>query len=793
EAGAGLARLGDEDASAVAEELCVSGGEVGLRAALRLRERLAEENRDLTREARLRLLEALAGATGRALGDVIFESSGGRGLTLSALPTPRKKKKPKPPVSSVSSVSSGNSTATASSSPSTTTVTTEAAAEQAAAEPAEEVVAIAQPDPAWYANLRATARRAWGSGGEVDADGSMDLDLPPLQVQESGGGGWVPIGARAAGGGRAEVDGEGALVPAFDARIAARLAQELFSEMTAGKEAGRVSSRAQASLVRASFRSTLARSRGPAPPASLSDLADRTRASFDEADLELALSAGQAVADKLKIKKPTAAAAAAKSTAAAATSSANKKKGGKKVSAGQATAAGAAGAAAPGTIKKGKKGGKARGGDGVGQQPAASINGKSGSSAGGGGAAGSEQGGGGGAVGDKVDARSQPKNKKAEKAAASASRAGEMGGFWTASTLLQESLACNYTAGAELVLEAMGKERQWARTTTYNSLLWYCRQERDAKGALAILQSLRESDNATPDQMSYTLAIQACVWSGSCMEEAWAISIREVGAGTRTSSQLMLTRYPHAPVRISSLHPQAIGGDVLEGLREMSARGVTADESTMLGVIEACAERGDTKGALDGTAASCPRPSYRSYRAALTACSKALPPGDWRGSKEVLRMMWEDEAARVAKGDVAVPGTWSPGLQEALSLGPSHVTMPAVPDAACYQLAMECCVSRGRVDEALALLAERRWRGVENALGVFEELAERFDPPSRASFEQAIDACVSHPDGLQHAGDLISRMKAVGHDLQSDHYNVLIRGFGAARNLGAALNVFQTM
>ena len=124
-------------------------------------------------------------------------------------------------------------------------------------------------------------------------------------------------------------------------------------------------------------------------------------------------------------------------------------------------------------------------------------------------------------------------------------------------------------------------------------------------------------------------------------------------------------------------------------------------------------------------------------------------------------------------------GTWSAELQEALSLGPSHVTMPAVPDAACYQLAMECCVSGGRHDEALSLLAEmesrglspneaalrtlirgfaqeglvdgsavgsaglgrgaltaaeraeRRWKGVENALGVFEELAERFDPPSR--------------------------------------------------------------
>lgn len=111
-------------------------------------------------------------------------------------------------------------------------------------------------------------------------------------------------------------------------------------------------------------------------------------------------------------------------------------------------------------------------------------------------------------------------------------------------------------------------------------------------------------------------------------------------------------------------------------------------------------------------------------------------------------------------------GSWSPLLQEALSLGPSNVTMPAVPDAVCYQLAMECCVSRGRTDEALSLLSEmegrglspneaglcalikgfaaggggvggegseeeERWRGIERALGVFEELAERFQPPLR--------------------------------------------------------------
>lgn len=115
-------------------------------------------------------------------------------------------------------------------------------------------------------------------------------------------------------------------------------------------------------------------------------------------------------------------------------------------------------------------------------------------------------------------------------------------------------------------------------------------------------------------------------------------------------------------------------------------------------MIKACAERGDTKGALDvlqmmrgatsppsssSSSYACPRPSYRSYLAALTACSRALPSaaasdksiggegedgesgcvaaqpqqrGDWRASKEVLRMMWEDEAKRVADGDVAVPG-----------------------------------------------------------------------------------------------------------------------------------------
>lgn len=118
---------------------------------------------------------------------------------------------------------------------------------------------VARPDPAWFQVLRASARRAWG-GIDDDSGGSGgggvgDLGVLPAVVDRrtgsggdsvsndsgrgGGGGGWVPVGARAVGAGRAEVDGEGALVPEFDAKTAVRMARELFTEIAAGKEAGR--------------------------------------------------------------------------------------------------------------------------------------------------------------------------------------------------------------------------------------------------------------------------------------------------------------------------------------------------------------------------------------------------------------------------------------------------------------------------------------------------------------------------------------------------------------------------
>lgn len=52
EAGVGATLLDDFDASVLVEELCISGGAAGLRAALRLRERLMEEVSMVRVEAR---------------------------------------------------------------------------------------------------------------------------------------------------------------------------------------------------------------------------------------------------------------------------------------------------------------------------------------------------------------------------------------------------------------------------------------------------------------------------------------------------------------------------------------------------------------------------------------------------------------------------------------------------------------------------------------------------------------------------------------------------------------------
>lgn len=111
------------------------------------------------------------------------------------------------------------------------------------------------------------------------------------------------------------------------------------------------------------------------------------------------------------------------------------------------------------------------------------------------------------------------------------------------------------------------------------------------------------------------------------------------------------------------------------------------------GLMDACADRGDTDGALEvldamrdgekGMKDILPRPSYRPFLAALRACSRealaCLPAseatevvdgdaevpdtspdgavgGDWRACKRVLEMMWADETARMAEQQAAVPG-----------------------------------------------------------------------------------------------------------------------------------------
>lgn len=128
----------------------------------------------------------------------------------------------------------------------------------------------------------------------------------------------------------------------------------------------------------------------------------------------------------------------------------------------------------------------------------------------------------------------------------------------------------------------------------------------------------------------------------------------------------------------------------------------------MLDLMRGARSHGDEGGDIGngiGVLEMCPRPSYRSYLAALQACSKSLvsgssrgaptsgrntttnerqaqengdshaaapaipgsaehvgggaraaTSGDWRACNRILGMMWEDEAARIAAEQSAVPG-----------------------------------------------------------------------------------------------------------------------------------------
>eukprot|EP00953_Heterococcus_sp_UTEX-ZZ885_P017961 10044-Heterococcus_DN1.PRE.1 len=139
--------------------------------------------------------------------------------------------------------------------------------------------------------------------------------------------------------------------------------------------------------------------------------------------------------------------------------------------------------------------------------------------------------------------------------------------------------------------------------------------------------------------------------------------------------------------------------------------------------------------------------------------------------------------------------------------------MAPKPDRTCYEYVLDTCIAAGMKDVALKTFTAMEQRHIEptermyaalvrgfgdaleleSALGVWQELRERYYPPCRASFETIIDACVQHPQGLQHASVLIQTMKRAGFSLAADHYSVLIRGFGDAKNMQAALGAFNEM
>ncbi|CAN0086079.1 unnamed protein product, partial [Discosporangium mesarthrocarpum] len=172
-------------------------------------------------------------------------------------------------------------------------------------------------------------------------------------------------------------------------------------------------------------------------------------------------------------------------------------------------------------------------------------------------------------------------------------RGGGKEGFWASTALLQECLACNHTVGAERQESTICRSGEWAQTSTFNSLLWYCRQQRDPAGALTLLQTLNRSATVEADKTSFTLAIQACAWSGDkvAVEQAWEVVNEAESAGVPFNTKDILDA--------KMVLVQAVGGSIQAHLEDMNALGVPADEDTLISVINACAQRGDVQGALE--------------------------------------------------------------------------------------------------------------------------------------------------------------------------------------------------
>jgi pentatricopeptide repeat protein len=393
----------------------------------------------------------------------------------------------------------------------------------------------------------------------------------------------------------------------------------------------------------------------------------------------------------------------------------------------------------------------------------------------------------------------------------------------SATAALQECLALRDTQGAEEVLGIMRTEQLRARTSTFNVIIKYYREVRDAHGALRTLSVLRRAQSAQPDETTFALVMQACAWSGSRLKEA--LELMDEAAISQSSAAFILRSKALWDARVMLAH--AAGDPPVEDvLREMVAAGYEPDEITASSIIKACAEQQDA--AFRGRVLSLfedmrkgtsflPRPTHQVCVSLLRAClgNAASTDGsaDLDTAQTILQYMWDDFRRISSEGKPVKGAAWSPLLRRALLFGPTFESMPPAPDAQCYELVIKACIKSGRLDAALERYREMESFGIvstepilallvqgfgarldlDNALGVWEELSSRFPLPSRSSFETAIDVCVSHPGGLQPATALIEQMKRAGHSLAASHYATLIRGFRDARNLEGALKAFRDM
>lgn len=389
----------------------------------------------------------------------------------------------------------------------------------------------------------------------------------------------------------------------------------------------------------------------------------------------------------------------------------------------------------------------------------------------------------------------------------------------TADVLVDECLKTGDISAVNYIIAQMNVLNLYAGTPTFNSVLKRYAESGDGESAYQLLAEMREQPHTEPDAESLALVLEACALTerGRHLSRD-LISQLDAGDGDgddattiSTISKPVMDRW--AELQVLSRLPY---GTVIE---KMAACGTAQpDFETVLLLFRAFGRVGDWRGALNlydlqqmGTKR---RSEMRSTALSSTSSSSSsssttfefsatLPPVNRAtlvGILTVLRDLGRPaEAAKVLlqqPRELATTEAFALALEACSSTTAENLKLLEKTRLADLALALFAEFERRdqRPDRRImaALIRTFALRGdVPSALGVYEEMLEKFSPDCRG-LQNIIDVCLEEPQYLRTLCVTLERLAEKDSiDLAVFSGDLLMQAFSDSRKLGVALTAME--